>query len=131
MQSVRYFLECANAALTLALPANDLETIRVCMRNVLTELTHTLLELFAKDQVRTTIKSTDLEDVMRELCDLNNTRVDECIPDELVPEILHLTEKLTTAKDYDEDFRVTHIRSFARRLKTNIARVKCKPPSTT
>lgn len=130
MQSVRYFLECAHAALALALPANDLETIRACMRNVLTELTHTLLELLAKDQVRTTIKSTDLEDVMQKLCDLNNTRVDECIPDELVPEILHLTEKLTTAK-YDEDFWVTYIRSSARRLKTNIARVKCKPPSTT
>lgn len=50
--------------------------------------------------MRTTIESTYLDDVMRKLCVLDDTRVEECIPDELVPKLLDLVEKLATAARY-------------------------------
>lgn len=131
LQSVHQFLECANTALSSSrLPANDLETVRAYTREVLTKLTHTLLELFAKDRVWTTIESTCLRDVMRKLSSDSDTRVGECIPDELVPGISDLAEKLATDKDYDEDYLVAYIQSCAHGLKANIARVKCKPGMT-
>lgn len=116
------------------LPASDLETVRAYTRDVLTKLTHTLLELFAKDRVWRTIESTYLRDVMRKLSsdhDDSDTRIRQCIPDELVPEILNLMEKLTMAKDYDEDYLVEYIQSCAQGLKANIARVKCGKPGMT
>lgn len=89
-----------------------------------------MLELFAKDQVRTTVESTYLDDVLRKLRYLDDARVEVIIPDELVPEISHLAEKLTTTFDYDEVHWVGAIQLSARRLKASIARVKFKPGTT-
>lgn len=129
LKSVDYFLDCANdASKSSRLSANDLETICTNTRGVLTELTRILLQLFATgDRVRTTIESTYLDDVMRTLRNLGETRVEEWIPDDLVPEILDLAEKLATAKDYDEDLWVDDIQNSACVLTANIARVKCTP----
>ncbi len=131
LQSVYHFLECANHASTSSLPANsDLETVRAYTRDVLTELTHALLELFTKGQ-GAAIESKYLEDVLRKLRDFDDTRVEECIPDELVPEISHLVEKLTRAKNYDEYRRGKDIQLSARTIKANITHVKCGKPGTT
>ncbi|KAL1946056.1 hypothetical protein VTO73DRAFT_15183 [Trametes versicolor] len=126
LQSVDNFLECADHASTsLGPPANDLQSVRTYTRDVLTKLTHTLLEMFAKDRVRSTIESTYLDNVMRKLCGLDDARVEVSIPDELVPEILDLAETLATAADYYDNTCVDEIQGSARALKANIGRVKC------
>ncbi len=133
LQSVHYFLECTNHALTSPLPANDLETVRAYTRDVLTELTHILLKLFAKDRVRTqmTIEPKHLMDVMGKLRCLDDTRVGEYIPDELVPEISDLAEKLTANCNHVESCWVSRFtQRSAHRLKVNIARFKCTRPDT-
>lgn len=123
-----YFLERENHASTSSkLSASDPDTVRAYTQEVFTELARTLTELFAKDQVRTTVESTYLDDVMRKLCDLDDTCVEECVPDELVPRILDLTETLATAADYYDNRWVSEIQDSARKLKANIVRVKCKP----
>ncbi len=131
LQSVHHFLEYVSCASTLSLPADDLETVRAYTRNVLTKLTHTLLELFAKDRVEITIEPEYLWDVMQRLRGLDDTYVGECITDNLVPEILHLTEQLTMALHYSDCGRfVTEIRNSARIFKTIVVRVKSKPGTT-
>lgn len=128
-----YFLECVtDAAAISSLSAKDLDTARVHTRDVLTQLTRALLELFSTGQVRTTIESTYLDDVMRKLRDFDDARVGECINDELVPDILNLTEWLATTDGYaDDDWRwVKYIQGSARTLKVNIIRVKCRPGTT-
>lgn len=127
LKNVDYFLGCVDRVSQTSSGSLDtgLESLRDHTRDVLTKLTHALLELFAKDRVRTTIESTYLDDVMRKLRDLDDARVGECIPDELVPEILDLAQKLVATREYDEDRWVNGIQDSARALKANIARVKC------
>lgn len=95
------------------------------MRDVLTRLTGTLLELFEKDQVRATIESTYLDDIMQKLRNLDDACLEDCIPDELIPDILDLAEMLATAADYYDDNWVDSIQSSACRFHENIDRVKC------
>lgn len=127
LQSVWHeFLEYASRALTLYIDADDWKTVRAYTRDVLTKLTRAVPEMFAKDGVPTTEESTYLNDVMRTLGDLDDTRVGEFISDALVPKILDLAEMLKTANRYYSDRRVGRsIQSSARALKANIARVKC------
>lgn len=105
-------------------PANGLEPVYVCMREGLAKLTHTLLELFTKDKMRTTIESTYLVCVMLKLRAIDDTRIGECIADELVPEILDLAEKLATGPGYYENRWADQIQRTARSLHENIDRVK-------
>lgn len=126
-----YFLECANhAESTSSGSSTDLETVRENTQDVLTNVADALLELFAKDRTQTTMESTYLNDVMRKLGDLDDTRVGECITDDLVPKILNLAEKLATANAYANTILVEGIQESARALKANIARVKCMPGMT-
>lgn len=137
LQSVWHeFLEYASRALTLYIPANDLETARAYIGtpDVLAKLTHALLELFTQGPVRSPIELTHLDDVMHKLRDLDDTRVEECIPDELVPKLLDLAEKLATSEDSDDSdedrWASLDIQLCARSLHENINRVKCKPGTT-
>lgn len=117
--------------MTLYTNANGREPFRAYTRDVLTKLTHALLELFTQGhRARTTIKSAYLHKVMLMLCDLDDTRVGEYVTDELVPDILDLAGKLATAKDYDEDLWVNDIQSLACALKAQVTRVQCKPGTT-
>lgn len=130
MQDVDYFLNCINRDLGSSLPTNDRDVVRNHAQDVIAQLTHRLLELFKQNQVRTNIEPTYLDDVMRTLRDLDDTRLEECIPDGLVPEILVLMETLTTAEDYYNDSWVGSIQRCARALKDNIDRVKSKRDAT-
>lgn len=133
LQQVDYFLErvdCAWAS-TDVLAQSDLEIVDIHMREVLTTLTYTLLELFVKNQVRATIESRYLSDVMRKLCDLDDNRVGRYIPDTLVPAIIKLTNKLATIAGYRDNNWVDDIQDSARKLKEKIIdRVKYKLDTT-
>lgn len=131
LRCVDYFLDCANRDSTKSDPPdNYLETARAYMQDFFRQLTFTLLQLFAEDQVRTNIESTYLDDVMRKLRDIDDPHMKEWIPDDLVPQILDLAEKLATANHYADDEWVDNIKGCARAFKANITRVKCKPDST-
>lgn len=130
LRSVNHFLECANPALKQRFPSDDLETIHTYIWDVLAELTHTLLDLFAEDKVRRTIESKYLFHVMWELQSFDDARVEECIPDYLLPDILHLVDILATASDYNEWRWAERIQEHARAFKESIIRVKCKPDTT-
>lgn len=133
LRSVDYFLECANHASTLsAFPADDLETIRANMQDVLTDLTRILLEMFEKGQARTTIEWTYLDDVMRKLGDLDDASVKRCIPNELVLKFSDLVEKLAWGVDNDDnEWGGGQIQRSAFKVKANIDRVKHGKPGTT
>lgn len=130
---MEYFLECANHASASSGPgfsADDLDTVCTYTQEVLAELTHTLLELLAKDQARIAIESTYLDDVMEKLRGLDDTIVGGYFPDALVPEILDLTEKLARTNAYADDVRVDSIQHSAHVLKAKIPSVKCMPGTT-
>lgn len=130
LRSVNHFLECANPALKQPFPSDDLETIHTYIWDVLAELTHTLLDLFAEDKVRRTIESKYLFHVMWELQSFDDARVEECVPDYLLPDILRLVDILATASDYNEWRWAERIQEHARAFKESIIRVKCKPDTT-
>lgn len=90
-------------------------------------LTRTLLELFAEDKVQTVIVSTHLDDLMWTLRYFDRAHVEECIPDDLVPNISRLTEILASASGYVDDDYVKGIQNHARAFRETIVRVKCKP----
>ncbi|OJT11010.1 hypothetical protein TRAPUB_12464 [Trametes pubescens] len=131
LQSANYSLWCAHRALTSSLPANDRETVRAYTQDVLAELTSTLLGLFAEDNVRKTIDSLDIYLVMSTLSHLDDARVEECVPDDLVPDILNLVEKLETASDYVDNYWVPRIEEHARTFKAKLVRVKNTQSTTT
>lgn len=129
LQNADYFLECVSCVTTsLDPPANDLETVRANTQEVLTELTRTLLELFAEDRMQTTIASMYLVHVMQKLCDVDDIRVGEWVPDELVPEILDLVEKFATTDHYADNEWVNVLQRCARSLHENVDRVKYGKP---
>lgn len=131
LQSVEHFLDYANQALTSSLPANDLEIVRAYTRDVLAEFTCTLLALFAEDNVRASIESYYLCDVIWSLSNLNDALVEQCVPGDFVPDILSLAEKLEMASDYNDDNSWTAlIQQRARILKVNVIRVKHKRETT-
>lgn len=84
------------------------------------------LELFAEDKVRTVIVSTHLDDLMRTLRYFDRAHVEECIPDDLLPDILRLMERLASASGYVDDDYVEGIQKHARTFMETIVRVKCK-----
>lgn len=118
--------------MTLYTHADDLETVYEYMREVLSQLTDALLELFTPSRVQITIESTYLNDVMQELRDLDDASVEECIPDGWVPKTLKLVETLATAGAdyYVNNQAVDDIKHSARALKTSISRVKGKLGAT-
>ncbi|KAL1937849.1 hypothetical protein VTO73DRAFT_12742 [Trametes versicolor] len=126
LQSVDPFLERAERAMTSPLSSTDLNTVRTYMQDVLTELTGFLLDLFAQDKMWSTIEAECLRRVMWEVRRLDDRSVEECIPHVLVPDILHLAEKLETAPHYIDN-NVWGINEYARTIKANIIRVKGKP----
>lgn len=100
------------------------------MRDVLAELTRIVLGLFAEEKVHTTIEATYLDNVMGRLRDLDDARIEEYIPDDLVPEILRLASILETASNYADHYWVQSLQSHAKRFKLNITRVKRRPDTT-
>lgn len=89
-----------------------------------------MLKLFAEDRVKTTIESTHLDDIMRKLRRLDNSRLEEDIADDLFPDMLHLAGILQTASDYTSNDWVNQIQASARAFEENIMRVKNKPGTT-
>ncbi|KAL1945578.1 hypothetical protein VTO73DRAFT_2429 [Trametes versicolor] len=126
IKNIDHFFGCADLALASSLPADDLDTVRTYARDVLAELTRTLLELFAEDKVRTVIVSTHLDDLMRTLRYFDRAHVEECIPDDLLPDILRLMERLASASGYVDNDYVEGIQKHARTFMETIVRVKCK-----
>lgn len=120
------FLEYANRALTSYTHTEDPKTIRECMRDVVAELTHALLELFVQGQVQTIITSMCLDGAMPKLCGLNDAHVEDCIPAELVPKILDLEEVLTATTGFYDNRWIVEIKDSVRALKAKITYVRCK-----
>lgn len=89
-----------------------------------------MLKLFAEDSVKTTIESTHLDDVMRKLRRLDDSRLEEGIADDLVPEMLRLAGILQTASDYTSNDWVNQIQVSARAFAENVIRAKHKPGTT-
>lgn len=97
-----------------------------------------------KGQVELTVEPTCLIKIMSKLCGFDKTRLEEYIPDELVLDILDLTEKLRTEKNGDNHFLGLtdqstpvndgddelpdhlKLRMLADELHANVAHVKCK-----
>ncbi|KAL1945523.1 hypothetical protein VTO73DRAFT_2374 [Trametes versicolor] len=131
LRSVDRFLVCADYDLISSLPDNDLETIRAYTGDVLAELTRILLDLFAQNKVHTTIKATYLDNIMRRLRELDDAQVEECIPDDLVPDISRLASILETASNYADNSYIDNLQLWAGMFKVNIARVKRKLDTTT
>lgn len=132
LKSVDHFLECANLALTLSLPDNVLETIRAYTGDVLAELTHVLLQIFAADRaqlVRTTVNAEALWDVMRTLARVVSDGVLQCISDDLRIDILRMTDTLAKPYDYADDQwdYGDRIPRYSRHLKAKIIRIKGEP----
>ncbi|KAL1945577.1 hypothetical protein VTO73DRAFT_2428 [Trametes versicolor] len=130
LQSVDHFLDCAHHVFASALPAERLETVRAYTRDVLAALTRTMLKLFAEDSVKTIIESTHLDDIMRKLRRLDDSRLEEDIADDLVPDMLHLAGILQTASGYTSNDWVNQIQASARAFGGNIIRVKNRPGTT-
>lgn len=89
-----------------------------------------MLKLFAEDRVKTTIESTHIDDIMRKLRRLDDSRLEEDIADDLVPDMLHLAGILQTASGYTSNDWVNQIQASARAFKENIIRVKNRPGTT-
>lgn len=104
-----------------------METVRAYTRDVIVELTRILLELFAQDKVQTTIDSCLIFCVVWPLSDLNDDSVEQCVPDDFVPHILRLAEKLETASDYHNDCWERDIKRCARQFREKVIRVKHNP----
>lgn len=120
---------CATRAAS-SLPADNLEIVHGYTRDALVELTRTLLGLFAENTVRATIESAHLENVVRQLLSLDDSCVEECVPEDLVPDILHLAKTLENSSDYTEHYYVPYLQMWARDFKENIIRVKRKQGAT-
>lgn len=127
LKSVFRFLECSNKALVSSIPANDLEVLHAYTQDVLTELTRILLQVVVEDNVRTTIDSTSLLDVMWSVRDMSDSALATCIPDDSVPDILRLAGVLATASEYAENHWVKEIQESALSLKAAVIRVKGEP----
>lgn len=123
LESVNYFLECVEIS---SLLDNDLETIYAYMRDVIADLTHTLMRVFAENKIQTAIEAEWLRHVIWEVNNLDDCRVEACITNTLVPDILHLATMLETASGYDDECWMDEIQWCARVFKETIARVKCK-----
>lgn len=80
---------------------NDLGTISAYMGDVLAELSRILLEVFAEDKTRMVIVADHMHDLAHALFILDADLVKECIPDEIVPDLLRLTDILSSASDCD------------------------------
>lgn len=80
--------------------------------------------------MRATIESAHLENVVRQLLSLDDACMEECVPEDLVPDILHFAKTLETASDYTEHYYVQYLQMWARDFKENIMRVKRKPGAT-
>ncbi len=130
LQSVDHFLDCAHHASESTLPSERMETVRAYIRDVLAGLTRTMLKLFAEDRVKTTIESTHLDDIMRKLRRLDDSRLEEGIADDLVPDVLRLARILQTASEYTSNDWVNQIQASARAFEENILRVKITPGTT-
>lgn len=130
LQSVDDFLEYALKFLKTSFPAENLVTVHIYTQDVLAEMTHTLLGLFSEEKVQTTIVPTFLHDVMRSLRDLDDTHLEECILEALVPHIVDLAAKLETASEYVDTLWVYNIQDCARTFKENVIRVKHNPKPT-
>ncbi|KAL1945534.1 hypothetical protein VTO73DRAFT_2385 [Trametes versicolor] len=134
LKSVGHFLECANRALTSSLPDNVLETVRAYTGDVLAELTHVLLQIFAADRaqfVRTTVNARALWDVMCRLAWDVSDSVLQCISDDLRTDILLMTDALAKTHEYDDDDWGRDIPGFSHVLKAKIIRVKGEPDIAT
>lgn len=127
LESVDDFLRSANRALTSPLPANALNTVCAYTRDVLAELTRTLLGLFAEEKVRTIVESTRLWSIIWGLSRLDDAHVEACIPEDFVPDIVRLAEILETNSEYVDNTWVSEIQEQARIFKASIVRVKHKP----
>ncbi len=82
-----------------------METVRRYTRDVLTDLTGTLLGLFAEDRVQhiqATIDASYLWDILRTLL-FSSDDVLQCISDDLRADVLRMTEVLAKPHDYDDD----------------------------
>lgn len=79
------------------------------------------------DKEQDTIKSYHIYCIVRLLSRLDDGRVAECVPDDLVEDIFKLLEKLETASDYMDYNWESDIQMETRRFKANIVRVKQKP----
>ncbi len=116
--------------MTSPLPAGALETVRAYSQDALVELTRTLLGLFAEDKARTTIESTRLWSIMWGLSRLDDARVEECFPEDVMQDVVRLAEILETASEYVDSTWVPEIQEHAGTFKANVVRVKNKPGST-
>lgn len=130
MISADHFFGCVDLALASSLPTDDLDIVRTYARDVLAVLTRTLLELFAEDKVRVVIESTHLDDLMRTLRYIDGAHVEECISDDLVPDILRLTERLASASGYVDDDYVDGIQKHSRTFRETIIRMKRRPETS-
>lgn len=131
LHNVTHFLKCAaNRHLIPSLPPYDQETVCACTRDVVAELTRTLLGLFAADKVRTTLESKHLDSVIWKLAVFDDMRMERCIPDDLVLDISHLADMLKVHSDYVDSYYVRQIHRHAATLKRSLIRVKHKPGTT-
>lgn len=132
MESVDHFLGYANLALTSSPPTNDLETVRAYTGDVLAELTHVLLQVFAADRtqfVQTTVYAWALREVMVTLARIVSDGVLQCISEDLCPDILLMTDTLAQPYDYADDYLGYggSIPGLSRDLKAKIIRIKGEP----
>ncbi|OJT11035.1 hypothetical protein TRAPUB_12448, partial [Trametes pubescens] len=130
LKSVDHFLKCSNDTLTSSIPPNDMETVRRYTRDVLADLTRTLLGLFAEDKVqhiRAIIDASYLWDILRTLA-FSSNGVLQCISDNLCADVLRMTEVLAKPHDYDDDeFWGSGILDFARKLKLKVICIMGEP----
>lgn len=128
LQSVEKFLECAAAALGSSISSTDQENLHAYVRDVLIEVTGDLLDVFAQNRAQTTVEPIHLFHVVRHFRSLDDSTIENCIPDDFVSDVLRLMDLLCTYADYDSDSRwVNTIKWCAREFKDTIIRVKSDP----
>ncbi|KAH9848545.1 hypothetical protein C2E23DRAFT_430162 [Lenzites betulinus] len=126
LSSVDHFLECADRALAPSHSINGLEIVRTYVRDVVAELTRTLLRIFAEDGVQSTITAETLWDVIHRLANIVSDSMLQCIPDDLRSDVLRMANILAEPRDYG-NFWGSDIPGFARKLVSRIIDIKGKP----
>lgn len=127
LESVCQYLQCADHVLSAPLPSDRMETVHVYTRDVFTELTRALLDVFTTDgvrNIRTTISAPALWGTIRTLALIVSDDILRCIPNTLRVDILCLADRLSEPHDYSSFSWGMDIPGFAQQFKARVVRIQ-------
>lgn len=127
LESVCQFLQCADNAFISPIPFDNLDTLCDYIRDVLVELTCSLLDVFAADgvpNIRSTISAPALWGTIRTLALIVSDDILRCIPNTLRVDILRLADRLSEPHDYSSFSWGMDIPGFAQQFKARVVRIQ-------